>query len=174
VIVMLTFDNATDIERGDSVGKKELGVIMFLVYLFVQSFTLALETRSFTWPQHVSIWGLLCGTISLYALVNSSNKFAGFVDYYTFFEAMALPQTYFVILLTVMVVMLPVVVFKYWQLNYKPSPVDLARSARGGVTGGVPLVSLLAGASGKKPGVKNRTDGRSSSDEELLQGADTL
>jgi phospholipid-translocating ATPase len=90
--------------------------------IWLQAFLVALETNSFTWFQHMAVWG----NVVLFYLVNLLLNLVEHSGMYTImFRLCSQPAYWLSLLLIVIIGMGPLLALKYFRVMYRPSTVNM-------------------------------------------------
>ncbi|KAJ5069682.1 putative phospholipid-transporting atpase [Anaeramoeba ignava] len=109
---------------GSPAGYEFISMSPFTIVIFVQTLTMATETRHFTFWNHFIIWGIM---VFYYIITVLFNLVSTSEIYYLVFRTFADPVHWFALLLISTLSIAPVLFTKYYMFNYSPKRSDLIR-----------------------------------------------
>ncbi|KAJ6241987.1 putative phospholipid-transporting atpase [Anaeramoeba flamelloides] len=101
-----------------------LSMTGFTIVIQIQTFTMALETKHWTFYNHFIIWGFL---VFFYISTIIANTLPNLEIYYLLFRAYSDPIHWLSCVLINTIVLAPVIIAKYWSAQYIPNRADLVR-----------------------------------------------
>eukprot|EP00698_Gefionella_okellyi_P017027 TRINITY_DN4930_c0_g2_i1.p1 TRINITY_DN4930_c0_g2~~TRINITY_DN4930_c0_g2_i1.p1 ORF type:complete len:1133 (+),score=217.67 TRINITY_DN4930_c0_g2_i1:38-3436(+) len=112
------------VELGDA-DLVMVGMVAYTSGMFVQTFTVALETHTWTWLNHLVIWGTL---IAYFVVMTVGTLIVPFGFYYVMLHLYVDPNFWFAVGLTTVATMFPIVACKIVARVYFPSLRQRIRS----------------------------------------------
>ncbi|KJE94424.1 P-type ATPase [Capsaspora owczarzaki ATCC 30864] len=109
---------------GTLLDQETISLVAYTAAIFVQIGNVALETHTFTWLNHLAIWGQLAAVFVLFALASLVPTLS---MYSLMFKLFSDPVYWLTVLLITVACLFPLVIFRAYALGFNPNPVEMVQ-----------------------------------------------